>query len=185
MENLWKSFNNYVWIEGFLNILCSSIKCTVHWQLSCPKTGASVHKAMIFVTNFGPGCSVPRTGRSTESIASIIEPLLRHLASGFDHRRRLACWDRPAAPRCESSSRRCAVRLITLAADAFLIAKLLFPPPVMSATPGVHKHDLKDCPYTHRKLPHLILSEQALSVAGTDKIQCSALEDAAIQMRGS
>ena len=40
MENLWKSFNNYVWIEGFLSILWSSIKCTVHWQLSCPKTGA-------------------------------------------------------------------------------------------------------------------------------------------------
>ena len=41
MENLWKSFNNYVWIEGFLSILWSSITCTVDWQLSCPKTGAS------------------------------------------------------------------------------------------------------------------------------------------------
>ena len=41
MENLWKSLNNYVWIEGFLNILCASIKCIVDWQLSCPKTGAS------------------------------------------------------------------------------------------------------------------------------------------------
>jgi hypothetical protein len=57
----------------------------------------------------------------------------------------------------------------------------------MSATPGVpkHNHDLKDYPYTHRKLHHLILWEQALSVAGTDKIQCPALGGAAIQMRGS
>ena len=101
--------------------------------------GCYVPKALGFEANFGPGCSVPRTGRSTESIASIIEPLVRHLASGFGHRRRLACWDRPATPRCEN--RQCAVRLITLAADAFLIAKLLFPPPVMSATPGVPKHN--------------------------------------------
>ena len=113
--------------------------------------GCYVPKALDFEANFGPGCSVPRTGRSTESIASIIEPLaiVRHLASGFDHRRRLACWDRPATPRCEN--RRCAVRIITLAADAFLIAKLFFPPSVMSATPGVpkHNHDLKDYPSLH------------------------------------
>ena len=32
MENLWKIVNNYVWIEGFLGILWSSIKCTVHWR---------------------------------------------------------------------------------------------------------------------------------------------------------
>ena len=104
-----------------------------------------------------PGCSVPRTERSTESIASTIEPFVRHLASGFGHRRRLACWDRSATPHCEN--RWCAVRIITMAADALLIAKLLFPPPVAGATLGVpkHNHDLKDLPYAHRKLPHTIL----------------------------
>ena len=41
METLWKSLSSHVWIEGFLDILCSRIKCTVDWQLSCSKIGAS------------------------------------------------------------------------------------------------------------------------------------------------
>ena len=119
--------------------------------------GCYVPKTLIGVANFGPGCSVPRPGAKHRINCQHNQALVRHLASDFDHRRRLACWDRPATPHCEN--RRCAVRLITLAADAFLIAKLLFPPPVTSAPPGVpkHNHDLKDCPYTHRKLPRLIL----------------------------
>ena len=144
--------------------------------------GCYIPTTLIFEPNYGPGCSVPCTERSTESTANIVDPRVLHLASGFGHPRRLGCWDRPATPRCEN--RQCS--FIILVTDAFLIAKLLFPPPVMSATPGVpnHNHDLMDCPYIHRKLHNSILSEQALSLAGTDQIQCPALEDAAIQMRG-
>ena len=56
--------NNYMWIEGFLNILCSSMKCTVDWQLSCPKTGAS-------------------TVQSTERIVASPSPFRVHVAHLF------------------------------------------------------------------------------------------------------
>ena len=38
---IWKYAQAFCWPRGFLNILWSSIKCTVDWQLSGPKTWAS------------------------------------------------------------------------------------------------------------------------------------------------
>ena len=67
MENLWESCNNYVWIEGFLDILWSSIKYTVDWQLSCPKTGANFTSRK----RFAMGGQLRRRNRVCETLGRI------------------------------------------------------------------------------------------------------------------
>ena len=43
----WKYAQAFCGSRGFLNILWSSIKCIVDWQLSCPKTGKDIVIIMV------------------------------------------------------------------------------------------------------------------------------------------